>query len=190
MFACEQEGVSPDLLCLAKGITAGYLPLAATLATNEIFAAFLGTYAESKALFHGHTYGGNPLSAAVALANLDIFRDERTLDALPEKIARMGEWLARIATIAAVGDVRQRGLIGAVELVRERGTREPLPWAERWGHRVCQAARRRGVLLRPLGNVVVLMPPLAITLAELDQIGAAVEASIKEVLESMHHALK
>jgi adenosylmethionine-8-amino-7-oxononanoate aminotransferase len=178
MFACEYEDVSPDLLCLAKGLTGGYLPLAATLATDEIWQAFLGTYAESKTFFHGHTYGGNPLGAAAALASLDVFEEERTLEKLPAKVARLGEHLARIARLPHVGDVRQRGLIAAVELVRDTCTKEPYPWEERRGLRVCDFARTQGVWLRPLGNVIVIMPPLAITIEQLDQIMAAVEGGI------------
>ena len=178
MFACEHEGVSPDLLCLAKGLTGGYLPMAATLATDEIWQAFLGTYAESKTFFHGHTYGGNPLGAAAALASLDVFEEERTLEKLPAKIARLGEHLARIARLPHVGDVRQRGLIAAVELVRDAGTKEPYPWEERRGLRVCDFARTQGVWLRPLGNVIVIMPPLAISIEQLDKIMAAVEGGI------------
>jgi adenosylmethionine-8-amino-7-oxononanoate aminotransferase len=184
MFACEHEGVSPDLLCLAKGITGGYLPLAATLATDAIHTAFLGTFAESKTLYHGHTYGGNPLAAAVALASLDVFDEEQTLAKLPAKIARLASHLRRLATLPHVGDARQRGLIAAVELVRDKATCEPLPWAERCGHRVCVAARKHGVLLRPLGNVIVIMPPLAISLAELDRIALAVESGLAEVFAS------
>ena len=133
MFACEHEEVAPDLLCLAKGLTGGYLPLAATLATDEIWQAFLGDYAESKTFFHGHTYGGNPLGAAAALATLDVFEEERTLDGLPAKIARLGEHLARIARLPHVGDVRQRGLIAAVELVRDVAAKEPYPWTRSGG---------------------------------------------------------
>jgi adenosylmethionine-8-amino-7-oxononanoate aminotransferase len=181
MFACEQEGVAPDLLCLAKGITAGYLPLAATLATDEIYAAFLGTFAESKTLFHGHTYGGNPLAAAVALASLDVFEEEQTLAALPAKIAHLADRLEPLRQLPIVGDVRQRGMIAAVELVAHRETREPLAWTERWGHRICQMARNDGVLLRPLGNVIVVMPPLSITLAEIDRIVAAIARAIEAV---------
>ncbi|HZZ73153.1 MAG TPA: adenosylmethionine--8-amino-7-oxononanoate transaminase [Pirellulales bacterium] len=181
LFACEQEEVSPDLLCLAKGLTGGYLPLAATLATSEIWNAFLGSYAESKQFFHGHTYGGNPLGAAVALASLAVFAEEQTLTALPAKIERLKAWLGQIAAEPVVGDVRQVGLIAGIELVRDRATRAPFPWESRVGQQVCNFARGRGVLLRPLGNVVVIMPPLAITLAELDQIGAAVAAGIQAV---------
>jgi adenosylmethionine-8-amino-7-oxononanoate aminotransferase len=180
MFACEQEGITPDLLALAKGLTGGYLPLAATLTTDAIWQAFLGSYAESKTFFHGHTYGGNPLGAAAALATLEIFDEEQTLVHLRPKIARLAEHLARIAELPHVGDVRQCGLIAGIELVRDRATKEPYPWAQQRGMRVCDSARRSGVLLRPLGNVVVIMPPLAIGLAELDQICAAVERGIQE----------
>ncbi len=181
MFACEHEGVSPDLLCLAKGLTGGYLPLAATLATEEIWNAFLGTYAESKTFFHGHTYGGNPLGAAAALATLEVFDEEKTLENLPPKIARLGEHLDRIRRLPPVGDCRQCGLIGAVELVRDRATKEPFPWAEKRGWQVCDHARREGVLLRPLGNVIVIFPPLSITLDELDRICTAVERGIQQM---------
>ena len=179
MFACEHEAVVPDLLCLAKGLTGGYLPMAATLASDEIWEAFLGTYAESKTFYHGHTYGGNPLGAAAALANLDIFEEERTLDMLPAKIARLGEHLARLARLPHVGNVRQCGLIAAVELVRDVKTKEPYPWEENRGLRVCDHARTEGVWLRPLGNVIVIMPPLAITIDQIDRIAAAVEGGIR-----------
>jgi adenosylmethionine-8-amino-7-oxononanoate aminotransferase len=178
MFACEHEGVVPDFLCLAKGLTGGYLPLAATLATDEVYHAFFGTYAESKAFFHGHTYGGNPLGAAVALATLDVFDEERTLEKLSAKIARLREHLAHIAQHPHVGDVRQCGLIAGIELVRDRATKEPYPWAERRGQKVCDYALTEGVWLRPLGNVVVIFPPLAISLDELDRICGAVERGI------------
>jgi adenosylmethionine-8-amino-7-oxononanoate aminotransferase len=179
MFACQQEGVSPDFLCLAKGLTGGYLPLAATLATNEIFNAFLGTHAEGKTFFHGHTYGGNPLGAAAALASIEVFEEEKTLERLRPKIARLAEHLERIRGLKHVGDVRQRGLIGAVELVRDVMMKKPYPWEEKRGQQVCDAARAEGVLLRPLGNVIVIMPPLAITIDELDRICLAVERGIK-----------
>jgi len=178
MFACEHQEVAPDLLSLAKGLTGGYLPLAATLATDEIWQAFLGEYAESKTFFHGHTYGGNPLGAAAALATLDVFVQERTLEQLPPKIARLGEHLDRISRLPHVGHVRQCGLIAGIELVRDVATKEPYPWAEKRGIRVCDHARTEGVLLRPLGNVVVIMPPLVITLDELDRIACAVERGI------------
>ena len=179
MFACEHEDVAPDLLCLAKGLTGGYLPLAATLVTDRIWDAFLGDYAESKAFFHGHTYGGNPLGAAAALATLDVFEQEQTLVRLPRKIARLGEHLQRISRLPHVGHVRQCGLIAGIELVRDRATKEPYPWSEKRGIRVCDYARSEGVLLRPLGNVIVLMPPLAITLDQLDRIATTIEHGIR-----------
>ena len=178
MFACEQEGVSPDLLCLAKGLTGGYLPMAATLASDEIWEAFSGTHAEGKTFFHGHTYGGNPLGAAAALASLDVFEQEQTLTNLPAKIARLGEHLARLAQLPHVGDVRQCGLIAAIELVRDVGKKEPYPWNERRGQRLCDCALTQGVWLRPLGDVIVIMPPLAIAIEQLDQIAEALELGI------------
>jgi adenosylmethionine-8-amino-7-oxononanoate aminotransferase len=178
MFACEHEQVSPDLLCLAKGLTGGYLPLAGTFATEEIYGAFLGRYAEGKTFFHGHTYGGNPLGSAAALATLDVFEQERTLDAIQPKIARLGEHLRRIARLPEVGDVRQRGMIGAVELVRDKATKASFPWEMKRGIRVCEHALARGVWIRPLGNVVVIMPPLAVSIDELDQICEAIEEAI------------
>ena len=178
MFACEHEDVSPDLLCLAKGLTGGYLPMAATLATGEIWQAFLGDYAQSKTFFHGHTYGGNPLGAAAALATLDVFEEEQTLARLPQKIARLGELLEEIAELPHVGHVRQCGLIAGIELVRDPASKQPYPWPEKRGMQVCEHARKEGVLLRPLGNVIVIMPPLTITLDQLDRIAAAVRKGI------------
>ena len=141
MFACEHEGVSPDLLCLAKGLTGGYLPMAATLATDEIWQAFLGDYHESKTFFHGHTYGGNPLGAAAALATLDVFEEEQTLARLPAKIARLAEHLARIACLPHVGHVRQCGLLAGIELVRDRARQAAISLG--------RAARHPRVRLRP-----------------------------------------
>lgn len=178
MFACEHEGVQPDLLCVAKGLTGGYLPVAATLATSEIYSAFLGEHHESRTLFHGHTYGGNPLGCAVALATLDVFEEERTLEKLQPKIARLGEHLARIATLDHVGDVRQCGMMAGIELVADKAARHAYAWEEKRGDAVCEHAIANGVWLRPLGNVIVIMPPLAISLDQLDAICSAVEAGI------------
>jgi adenosylmethionine-8-amino-7-oxononanoate aminotransferase len=183
MFACQQEEVTPDFLCLAKGLTGGYMPVAATLTTTEVWNAFLGTYAQSKTFFHGHTYGGNPLGCAVGLATLDVFEEEQTLARLPEKIERLAEHLARISQHPHVGDVRQRGLIGAIELVRDRATREPFPWEQKRGMAVCDYARAQGVLARPLGSVLVIFPPLSVTLDELDRICATLEAGIVAMTE-------
>jgi adenosylmethionine-8-amino-7-oxononanoate aminotransferase len=179
MFACNHEDITPDLLCLGKGLTAGYLPMAATLTTDEIWQAFLGDYAESRTLYHGHTYGGNPLAAAVALASLDLFDAEQTLANLQPKIERLAEHLERIAGHPHVGHVRQRGLIAGIELVQDRPSKQPYPWTEKRGQQVCDHARTEGVWLRPLGNVVVIMPPLAITRDELDTICVAAERGIE-----------
>jgi adenosylmethionine-8-amino-7-oxononanoate aminotransferase len=170
MFACQEEGVSPDLMCLAKGLTGGYLPLAATLATEEIYAAFLGEYAEFKTFFHGHTYTGNPLAAAVGLASLEVFQKDRVLEGLAPKRELLSRRLAEMAAHPHVGDVRQRGLMVGIELVKDKGTREPFPAALRAGHRVILEARKLGAILRPLGDVIVLMPPLCITLEELEEL--------------------
>jgi adenosylmethionine-8-amino-7-oxononanoate aminotransferase len=178
MFACEQEEVTPDFLCLAKGLTGGYLPLAATLTTNAVWQAFLGKFDESKTFFHGHTYGGNPLGAAAALATLDIFDEERTLEQLPAKVARLAANLAPLAQHPHVGQVRQRGLIAGIELVQDRAARKAYPWQEKRGHRVCEQTLAEGVWLRPLGNVVVIMPPLAISNEQLDKICRAVAHGI------------
>jgi len=179
MFACQQEDVTPDFLCLAKGLTGGYLPLAATLATAEIFSAFLGDDTEQRTFFHGHTYGGNPLGAAVALATLDVFDDEQTLLRLKPKISRLAHHLDHLAEHPHVRSVRQRGMIGAIELVRDKETGTPYPWRERRGADVCRYARQRGVWLRPLGDVLVVMPPLAIAEHQIDQLIEAVRYGIE-----------
>jgi adenosylmethionine---8-amino-7-oxononanoate aminotransferase len=180
MFACEQEQVAPDFLCLGKGLSGGYLPISATLATTEIWNAFLGAYAELKTFFHGHTYGGNPLAAAAALATLDVFQEEQTLARLPEKIARMREGLALLADHPHVGDVRQRGMIAAVELIANKATKAPFPWTQRRGAAVCRHALEEGVWIRPLGNVVYLLPPLAISLEEIDRLCEALAHGVME----------
>lgn len=181
MFACGQENVSPDFLCLAKGLTGGYSPLAATLTTRRIWEAFLGDYSESKTFFHGHTFGGNPLGAAVALASLDVFLEENTLSKLAGKIEQLEKHLTRIGQMDHVGNVRQKGLIAGIELVQDRETDTPFPWQEAHGMQVCQHALSLGVWLRPLGNVIVIMPPLSIELQQLDQIANAVEQGIQVV---------
>jgi adenosylmethionine-8-amino-7-oxononanoate aminotransferase len=180
MFACEREQVSPDILCLAKGLTAGYLPMAATLTTAAIWRAFLGSHAEGRAFFHGHTYGGNPLAAAVALESLAIFRDDRILEQLPEKIARLEACVTRLAASDHVGSTRQCGLMAGIDIVAHKSTGQTYPWQERRGARACLAARRHGALLRQLGDTVVLMPPLSITLDEIDALADAAEAGIRD----------
>jgi adenosylmethionine---8-amino-7-oxononanoate aminotransferase len=163
MFACEHEGVAPDLMCLAKGITGGYLPLAATLASERIYEGFLGEHEQFRTFFHGHTYTGNPLACAAGLATLDVFREERTLERLQPKIELLADLLEPVAAQPAVREVRRRGFMVGVELVEH-----PLPM--RIGHRVTLEARRRGAIVRPLGDVVVLMPPLSISTAGLTRL--------------------
>jgi adenosylmethionine-8-amino-7-oxononanoate aminotransferase len=165
MFACEHEGVSPDLLCLAKGLTGGYMPLAATLATEEIYEGFLGEFHELRTFFHGHTYTGNPLACAAALATLDVFEQERTLERLEVKIELLESLLAEVAAQPAVREVRQRGFMVGIEL-------EGFPLEARMGHQVTLEARRRGAIVRPLGDVVVLMPPLSISVGDLTRLVA------------------
>jgi adenosylmethionine---8-amino-7-oxononanoate aminotransferase len=175
MFACEQEGVSPDLLCLAKGLTGGYLPLAATLATERIYEGFLGRFEEFRTFFHGHTYTGNPLACAAALATLDVFEQERTLERLQGKIALLEELLAaQVAPLPGVAEIRQRGFMCGIDLVDG-------PVEARTGHQVVLAARRKGAIVRPLGDTVVLMPPLGIDERELERLVRITAASIAEV---------
>ncbi|HEV3377611.1 MAG TPA: adenosylmethionine--8-amino-7-oxononanoate transaminase [Thermoleophilaceae bacterium] len=171
MFACEHEDVAPDLLCLAKGITGGYLPLAATLATERIYEGFLGEFEEFRAFFHGHTYTGNPLACAAALATLDLFAEERTLERLATKISLLGDLLSPLADHPAVREVRRCGFMVGIEMAEY-----PLPL--RMGHRVTLEARRLGAIVRPLGDVVVLMPPLAISPGELTRLVAIVAEAI------------
>ncbi len=180
MFACAQEAVSPDFLCLAKGLTGGYLPMAATLTTERVWNAFLGSHADRRTFFHGHTYGGNPLAAAVGIASLDVFRDERVLESLPPKIARLREQVGRLAELDHVGGVRQCGLVAGLDLVADKATGAAYPWQEKRGTRACLAARRHGALLRQLGDVVVIMPPLCVSMEQIDQLAAAAEAGIRE----------
>lgn len=181
MFACGKQGVTPDIMALSKGISAGYLPLAATLTTQKVYDAFLGSYAELKTFFHGHTFTGNPIACAAALANLELFEKEQLLASLPPKIDYLKERLQALAKLPHVGDVRQEGMIGGIELVVDKETREPYHWEERVGVKVCLEARKHGLFLRPLGNVIVIFPPLAISLSELALLMDGIEASIRAV---------
>jgi adenosylmethionine-8-amino-7-oxononanoate aminotransferase len=174
MFACEHEDVAPDFMCVAKGLTGGYLPLAATLTTEGVYEGFLGRHEEFRTFFHGHTYTGNPLACAAALATLRLFEQERTLEQLEGKIALLGELLAPVAAMPGVAEVRRRGFMCGIELAG-------FGVEERAGHQVTLAARRRGAIVRPLGDVVVLMPPLAITKRELTRLVTIVADSIAEV---------
>jgi len=161
MFACEHEGVRPDLMALSKGITGGYLPLAATLATDTVYEAFLGLPEENRTFFHGHSYTGNPLAVAAALANLEVFEKEKTLAAMAPKIEYLRERLAAMTSLPHVGDIRQRGFMCGIELVADKERKTPFPPRERRGLQVCRAAREKGMIIRPLSDVVVFMPPLA-----------------------------
>jgi adenosylmethionine-8-amino-7-oxononanoate aminotransferase len=182
MFAYEHENVTPDLVALAKGLTGGYLPLAATLASREIFDAFLGDYAELKTFFHGHSYTGNALGCAAALASLKIFETEKTLERNAGLEQSLRKLAAKFWDHPNVGDVRQEGLICAIELVRDFVTRQPFDFAERIGHRVCEAARAHGLLTRPIGDVLVVMPPYCVTEAQLEQMVEALWRGLKDVL--------
>jgi adenosylmethionine-8-amino-7-oxononanoate aminotransferase len=184
MFACDQEGVTPDFLCLAKGITGGYLPLAATVTTEEVFAAFNASAAEGKTFQHGHTYGGNPLGAAAALATLRVFDEERTLEHLGPKVELLRARLREFARLRHVGDIRQRGLMAGIELVLDRDSKAEYPWHQQIGARVCRRARELGLLIRPLGDVLVVMPPLSIEHDQLNRMMDIMFRSVREVTEA------
>ncbi|GKS58842.1 adenosylmethionine-8-amino-7-oxononanoate aminotransferase [Nitrospira sp.] len=185
MFACGHEGVTPDLMAVSKGLTGGYLPLGATLATEQIFAAFLGRYDQFKTFFHGHSYTGNPLGCAVALSNLTVFRKEHTLARVRRRAGQLTRLLRPLNRLAHVGEVRQHGLMVGIELVKRRDTKTPYPLTEQIGNRIAAVARRRGLLLRPLGAVIVLLPPLAVSERELARMVAIIRLSIRQVTESV-----
>jgi adenosylmethionine-8-amino-7-oxononanoate aminotransferase len=179
MFACEQEGILPDLMCLAKGLTGGYLPLAATLATERIFEAFLGEYAERKTFYYGHSYTGSALGCAAALASLAIFREEKVMEALQMKIEWFTDLLqTRLAQLPHVSEVRQCGFIAGIDLVANRVNRSPYPWEAQMGARVCRVARPHGLLTRPIGDTLVLMPPYCTTQSQLELMVEALRRGI------------
>lgn len=185
MFACEHAAVTPDILCLAKGMTGGYLPLAATLTSEEIFSAFLGEYKEFKSFFHGHTYTGNPLGCAAALANLELFNRENTLNNMEPRITYFHQALCeRFLALPHVSDVRQWGFMVGIELVQDKARRKNYPVEQRVGHRVILEARRRSVIVRPLGDVIILMPPLSMPESELTMLVEVVFDSIRAVTEN------
>jgi adenosylmethionine---8-amino-7-oxononanoate aminotransferase len=184
MFACNQEDVVPDFLCLGKGLSGGYLPMAATLTNDAIYCAFLGKFNDGRTLYHGHTFSGNPLASAASLASLDLFDDERTLDKLPAKIDRLGEHLCRLAEHPHIATTRQRGLIGALELTPNKAAGVPYPGEERRAWRVCREALAKGVWLRPLADVLYVMPPLSITVEELDFMMSTLSSAIDHVTSS------
>ncbi len=168
LFACEQAGIAPDFLCLSKGLTGGYLPLSAVLTTDTVYEAFYDDYEKLTAFLHSHSYTGNALACRAALATLDIFRDEPVLERNREKSRRIRELCADLEDHPHVAEVRQTGMITAIELVRDKASRTPYPWQERRGLRVYRHGLERGVLLRPLGNVVYFMPPYVIDDDEID----------------------
>jgi adenosylmethionine-8-amino-7-oxononanoate aminotransferase len=184
MFACEHEDVIPDIMCLSKGITGGYMALAVTLATDEIYNAFLGEFKNLKTFFHGHSYTGNPLACAAALACLDLFEKEQVLEHLKGKIEILEAWLKDVLVLQHVGDIRNAGMMAGVELVSDKKTQEPYDWAEKMGWRVAYHARENGVFIRPIGNVVVIMPPLSISEQNLNQLLKVIKDSIVVVTEN------
>jgi adenosylmethionine-8-amino-7-oxononanoate aminotransferase len=185
LFAVQHEGIAADILCLGKGITGGYLPLAATLTSEALFEAFLAPYESFEAFFHGHTYTGNPLACAVAIANLDVFENEQVVRRAGERACHLAGLLADLPRrVTQIGDVRQWGLMVGLELVRDPATRAPFDPALKIGQRVVAAARRRGVILRPLGGVIILMPPLSVSRDELDLLVRVTVESIEEAVAS------
>lgn len=183
MFACDLEGVAPDLMVVGKGLTGGYLPVAATLATEELFNAFYAGYEEKKTFFHGHSYTGNPLGCAVALSSLKLMEERKLVEGVAGKAALVARKLAALQDRPHVGDIRQQGLMIGIELVRDKATREPYEWTDRIGVRASSRARELGMLTRPLGNVVVLIPPLASTDEELEAMTNILIRSIIDVTE-------
>ena len=181
MFACEHEGVRPDIMAVAKGITGGTLPLAATLVTKKVFKRFQFNYEEMKTFFHGHTYTGNPLACAAALANIALYKKEKTLQKIQPRIRQLDRGLKELATMDHVGEARHWGLMAGIELVEDKKNGRPYAWQKAMGVKVCRRARDYGVILRPLGPVVVLMPPLCVTQKEIEKLLSAVRRSIREV---------
>jgi adenosylmethionine-8-amino-7-oxononanoate aminotransferase len=184
MFACDHARITPDILCLAKGISGGYLPLAATLTREEIFAAFLGEYKDFKTFFHGHTYTGNPLGCAAALANLDLFQKENIVDNMQRRISYLSKRLREeFLPLPHVSDVRHWGFMVGIELVEDKASRRSYPAEKRIGHKVIMEARKRNVVIRPLADIIILMPPLSVTDAELALLLDTVYESIRAVTE-------
>jgi adenosylmethionine-8-amino-7-oxononanoate aminotransferase len=184
MFACEHEGISPDIMAIAKGLTGGYLPLAATLTTSAIYEAFLGEAHEEKTFFHGHSYAGNPLGCAAALANLAIFKTERTLTKLQKRIPQFHTFLKSLTDDPWVGDIRQCGYMVGIELVQDKNHKTPFPGSDRIGQKIAMTARALGLLIRPIGTIMILMPPLSATVKELDQMVAILKLAISVVRAS------
>ncbi len=185
MFACEHEDVSPDILCLGKGLTGGYLPVAATLATDSIYEAFLGEFQERKTFYHGHTFTGNPIGCAAAIASLDLLVKNDIVGSLQPRIRHIETRLGEIADHPHVGDIRHLGFIVAIELVANRESRRPFDWKDRIGVQVCDRAMENGVLIRPLADTIVLMPPLTLSTDEIDEMLDVTFRAIDHVLGSL-----
>jgi adenosylmethionine-8-amino-7-oxononanoate aminotransferase len=183
LFACEAEGVVPDILCIAKGLTGGYLPLAATITNTRIYNSFLGTKNAPDAFYHGHTYTGNPLGCAAAMANLEIFQREKTIEKIQPKIKYLEQLLHPLKELKHVGEVRQKGLMAGIEIVENKTTKRPYPPKKRMGERICAEAEKYGVLTRPLTDTIVILPPLSIKKTELKKIVQAIADSIKTITE-------
>lgn len=184
LFACAEESVAPDLLCVAKGLSGGYLPIAATLATDAIYDAFLGDPSEGRTFFHGHTYTGNPLGCAAALASLELFDTNRVLENVRTNTEILRRRLAQLGNHRHVGEIRQKGVMVGIELVANRETKERFPTKQRVGHQVCRAARQEGVMIRPLGDVIVLMPAPAMPAELVERLCDTVIRAIHQVTES------
>jgi len=184
LFACEEERISPDFMCVAKGITGGYLPLAATLSTEEVFNGFLGQFDEFKTFFHGHTYTGNPIACAVAVESINLFKKEGLLQKLQQKTAILKNSLDRFKELTHVGEVRQKGFMVGIELVKSRKTKRSYAPGDKIGQKVIWEARKRSVIIRPLGDIIVLMPPLAIDRPTLEELVDVTYESIKAVTGS------
>jgi adenosylmethionine---8-amino-7-oxononanoate aminotransferase len=185
MFASEHEGIKPDLMVIAKGLTGGYLPVAATLTTEKVFKAFLGSHESHRTFYHGHTYTGNPLGCAAAIASIDVFKKEKTLQNLQPKIKLMTEKLKEFRKLKHVGDIRQRGFLAGIELVKDKRSKKEFPISEKIGVKVIMEARKRGLIIRPLSDIIVIMPPLCISSVDLSRMLDIIYKSIKKVTEGM-----
>ena len=182
-FAFEHAEIKPDIFCVAKGITAGYIPLAATITTDKIYNAFYDDFSALKTFYHGHSFTGNPIACAVAIENLKIMREEKIIENLQPKIIKLKQCLEQFENLKHVGDVRQTGMIGAVEMVKDKNTKEPYPFVERTGHKVFKEALKNGAILRPIGNVIYFMPPLIIKNEEIEKLTKIAYNAIKIVTE-------
>ena len=183
MFACDNECVSPDLMCISKGITGGYMPLAATLTTDEIYHAFLGDMKDKKTFYHGHSYTANQLACAAGIASLEIFKEEKTIERMQEKIYLIRERLEKIGEMVHVGEARQRGMMIGIELMNDKENGVPYAWEDCMGAVVCMKAREHGLFIRPVGDIVVFMPPLCSTVEEINKMLDIIEISIHEITD-------